>query len=216
MNFMSNSSQGSSSGPQFPERQPSFDPQDDDSSLLGSFLGFVWETVKVVVISLIIIIPVRYFLVQPFFVNGASMDPTLFDHEYLIIDEISYRFEEPKRGDIVVFRYPRDPGQFFIKRIVGLPGETVTIGQGIVSIINDDQPNGYVLDESFYLSEDVETRGDVSRTLGDHEYYVLGDHRKASLDSRTFGPVEREALVGKAWLRGWPIDRATVFPDVIY
>src|SRR3989338_3890002 len=95
-------------------------------------LVFTWEIFKVVVISLAIIIPVRYFLIKPFYVKGASMEPNFHDYEYLIIDELTYRFNEPQRGDVVVFRYPLDRGQFFIKRVVGLPGETITIGNGQV------------------------------------------------------------------------------------
>ncbi|HLD69247.1 MAG TPA: signal peptidase I, partial [Candidatus Omnitrophota bacterium] len=96
--------------------------QPSSEGWFGSLKSFIWETVKVVVISLAIIIPVRYFLIQPFYVKGASMEPNFYDQEYLIIDEISYRFREPQRGEIVVFRYPRDPASFFIKRIIGLPG----------------------------------------------------------------------------------------------
>ena len=96
-------------------------------SVTRRFLEFIWEMTKITLISLIIILPIRYFLIQPFYVKGASMEPNFYDHEYLIIDEISYRFSEPKRGDIVVFKYPRDPRQFFIKRVIGLPGETVEI-----------------------------------------------------------------------------------------
>src|SRR3989344_1293745 len=86
---------------------------------------FFWEIFKVVVISLVIIIPIRYFLIKPFYVKGASMEPNFHDYEYLIIDEISYRFNQPARGEVVVFKYPFDQSQFFIKRIIGMPGETV-------------------------------------------------------------------------------------------
>src|SRR3989344_5652344 len=95
--------------------------------MVRNFFSYVFELIKVVVISLAIIIPVRYYLIQPFYVKGASMEPNFYDKEYLIIDEISYRFYAPERGDIVVFRYPGDPGQFFIKRVIGLPGESIRI-----------------------------------------------------------------------------------------
>ena len=89
-------------------------------SFLGNFMRkfflFIWEIVKVVSISLVIILPVRYYLIQPFYVKGASMEPTFHDHEYLIIDEISYRFNSPERGQVVVFRYPRNPQEYYIKR----------------------------------------------------------------------------------------------------
>ena len=95
--------------------------------MFKNFLSFVFELIKIVVISLVIIIPVRYFLIQPFYVKGASMEPNFYDHEYLIIDEITYRFNEPQRGDIIVFRYPRNPQEYFIKRLIAMPGEEVQI-----------------------------------------------------------------------------------------
>lgn len=172
--------------------------------------SFIWETVKVIVISLAIIIPVRYFLIQPFYVQGASMEPNFFDKEYLIIDEISYRFNSPSRGEIVVFRYPRDPKQFFIKRIVGLPGEELEIRESQITIYNDAHPLGITLDETTYISDDVKTVGNLRVSLSEGEYYVMGDNRTSSLDSRGFGPIRGQAIVGRVWLRGWPIDRAAV------
>ncbi|MBD3281826.1 signal peptidase I [Candidatus Uhrbacteria bacterium] len=177
-------------------------------------LHFFLELIQVVAISLAIIIPVRYFLIQPFYVKGASMEPNFFDHEYLIIDEISYRFSEPERGDILVFHYPNDPKNYFIKRLVGLPGETVEVANGQVKIYNDEYPNGIVLDESLYLSDEytAQTRRD---TLKADEYFVLGDNRASSLDSRFFGPIDEDVVVGKVWVRGWPLDRWKIFstPD---
>ena len=117
----------------------------------SQFKDFIWETIKVIVISLAIIIPIRYFLIQPFYVKGASMEPNFHDHEYLIIDEISYRLNDPQRGDVVVFRYPNEPSQYFIKRIIGLPGETVQVEDGQITIINNYMPQGFILNESSYL-----------------------------------------------------------------
>jgi signal peptidase I len=182
---------------------------------LGTALSLVLELVQVLAISLAIIIPVRYFLVQPFYVKGASMEPSFWDHEYLIIDELSYRFKQPQRGDIVVFRYPADPKQFFIKRIIGLPGETVEVAGGQIKIYNDKHPNGSVLDEKMYLDQDY-TAMTRTATLKNDEYFVLGDNRIASLDSRLFGPIKRELIVGKVWLRGWPLDNWKVFDEVQY
>jgi len=173
-------------------------------------LRFFLELIQVVAISLAIIIPVRYFLIQPFYVKGASMEPNFFDHEYLIIDEISYRFHEPQRGDIMVFHYPNDPKNYFIKRLIGLPGETVEISGGQVKIYNDKYPNGIVLDESVYL-DDVYTTQTVTQTLGPDQYFVLGDNRAQSLDSRYFGAINKNVIVGRVWLRGWPLDRWKVF-----
>lgn len=182
---------------------------------VGTALSLLLELVQVLAISLAIIIPVRYFLVQPFYVKGASMEPSFWDHEYLIIDELSYRFKQPQRGDIVVFRYPADPKQFFIKRVIGLPGETVEVAGGQIKIYNDKHPNGTVLDEKMYLDQDY-TAMTRTQTLKNDEYFVLGDNRVASLDSRIFGPVKREYVVGKVWLRGWPLESWKVFGETQY
>lgn len=178
-------------------------------------LKFFLELVQVVAISLAIIIPVRYFLVQPFYVKGASMEPNFFDHEYLVIDELSYRFHQPQRGDIVVFHYPNDPKSYFIKRVIGLPGETVEIADGQVKIYNDKYPNGLVLDEHVYL-DDVYTAQTKRVTLKADEYYVLGDNRPSSLDSRYFGPISEKVIVGRVWVRGWPLDRWKIFSSPTY
>ncbi len=181
---------------------------DQPKSKLRLIGEFFWEMFKIAVIALVIIVPVRYFLIQPFYVKGASMEPNFYDHEYLIIDEISYRLYQPSRGDIVVFKYPKDPKQFFIKRVIGLPKEKVSIRDNKVYI--DDQP----LNEA-YLGEGIETslplRGYSEVTLGDDEYFLLGDNRDQSLDSRVFGPVKKDFIIGRTWIRGWPFNRLTVF-----
>ncbi len=180
-------------------------------------IRFIWDLLKVICVSLAIIIPVRYFLIQPFYVKGASMEPSFYDHEYLIIDEISYRFGAPQRGDIVVFKYPKDPSQYFIKRIVGLPGEKIEIADGRVYVYAAvDAKVKKMLDESWYLDVEVKTTNSKAWVLGLDEYYVLGDNREYSLDSRGFGPVYRDLIVGKVWLRGWPVSRAAIFPSVVY
>ncbi len=182
-----------------------------EPSVLGSIGRFALELVEIVVISLAIILPIRYFLIQPFYVKGASMEPTFDDHEYLIIDELSYRFRAPQRGEVVVFRYPLDPRQYFIKRVVGLPGETVRVSDNAVVVVNAEHPEGFALDESGYLASDTVTRGDRTVELGEGEYFVLGDNRGASLDSRTFGSLPLKNIVGRVWIRGWPLDRVEVF-----
>ncbi|OGL67260.1 signal peptidase I [Candidatus Uhrbacteria bacterium RIFCSPHIGHO2_01_FULL_63_20] len=173
------------------------------------------EVVQIVIISAAIIIPIRYFLIQPFYVKGASMEPNFYDHEYLIIDEITYRLRDPERGEIVVFRYPRDPSQFFIKRVVAIPGETVEVEGGRVRLFNDAYPNGTPLDETAYL-EGVQTGGRLKKTLGPDEYFVLGDNRAESLDSRVFGPVPRDHIVGRVWVRGLPLSRVGAFETPEY
>lgn len=175
---------------------------------LGAFALFIAEIVQIAVLALAIILPVRYFLIQPFVVKGASMEPNFYDNEYLIIDELTFHFRAPERGEIVVFRPPQHTDQYYIKRVIGLPGETVEIRSGKVTIYNDEHPNGFTLDETYI---DQVTEGRDRRTLGPDEYYVLGDNRDASLDSRYFGPVSIDRFVGRVWVRGLPIDRATAF-----
>lgn len=174
------------------------------------YTNFIWEVTKIVVISLAIIIPVRYFLVQPFYVRGASMEPNFYNFEYLIIDELSYRFHTPARGDVVVLRNPHRTSQFFIKRIVGLPGDQVEIKERKVFI------DGEKLDESAYIEPVVETFGNVLVTLGEDEYFLLGDNRNESLDSRVFGAVTSDELIGRTWLRAWPLTRLDHFSTIEY
>jgi signal peptidase I len=185
--------------------------------MFKNFLNFTFELIKIVVISLVIIIPVRYFLIQPFYVKGASMEPNFFDHEYLIIDEISYRFNEPQRGDIVVFRYPKNPQEYFIKRLIGLPGEEVMIKDGSVLIFNKENPDGFTLSEP-YLAPEVKTYGlsEEKTVLGEDEFFMMGDNRNSSKDSRSFGPVNRSFIIGKVLLRGWPFDRVKLFETPQY
>ncbi|NCN99994.1 signal peptidase I [Candidatus Falkowbacteria bacterium] len=179
---------------------------------MRKFFLFVWEITKIVVISLAIILPVRYYLIQPFYVKGASMEPTFQDQEYLIVDEISYRFTPPTRGQVIVFRYPLDPQEYFIKRIIALPGESVQIKDGQVIIFNVTHPDGLVINET-YLSDNIPTydQSTAKLTLGPQEYFVLGDNRGASKDSRSFGAVNGSFITGKVLFRGWPLNKVTIF-----
>jgi len=179
---------------------------------MKKFLLFVWEIVKVAMISAAIIVPIRYFLIQPFFVKGASMEPNFHDKEYLVIDELSYRFSSPERGQVIVFRYPRNPQEYFIKRIIGLPGETVQIKDGKVVIFNNANPEGRPLTED-YLPSDLITynQDELKVVVGPDEYYVLGDNRGASKDSRYFGAVNKSFVTGKVLFRGWPLQEITIF-----
>jgi len=185
-----------------------------NKTIVKSGLKYILELVHIIVVSLAIVIPIRYFLVQPFYVKGASMEPNFYDNEYLIIDELSFRIREPKRGEIIVFKYPNDPSQYFIKRVIGLPGETVEIKEGRVRIYTNEGSVGYYLNEGQYLSHG-ETFADKKFQIGQNEYFVLGDNRPASLDSRIFGPVEDKLIVGRVWLRGWPLSKFRIFqtPD---
>lgn len=185
--------------------------------MMRNFFNFTFELIKAVVISLVIIMPIRYFLIQPFIVKGASMEPNFYDEEYLIINEIGYRFAGPQRGDIVVFRYPKNPQEYFIKRAIGLPGEKIQIKDSEIYIYNQDNPDGIKLNEP-YLADGVKTYNlnEEAVTLGEDEYYFLGDNRNASRDSRSFGPVNKSFVIGKALLRGWPFDRAGLFEAPVY
>ncbi len=180
---------------------------------LGAFALFIAEIVQIAVLALAIILPVRYFLIQPFVVKGASMEPNFYDSEYLIIDELTFRFRNPERGEIVVFRPPQHDDQYYIKRVIGLPGETVEVRNGLVTIYNEEYPNGFTLEES-YISEITEGRD--RRTLGADEYYLLGDNRDASLDSRYFGAVNIDEFIGRVWVRGLPFDRVSTFDIPTY
>ena len=181
---------------------------------LKNFFIFIWEIFKIILIALVIVVPIRYFLFQPFLVKGQSMEPTFQNSDYLIIDEISYRFREPERGEVVVFKYPKNPSQRFIKRIIGLPGETVEIADGKVIIIKDDKTQ--ILDESSYLPESLNTPGNLQTVLAENEYFVLGDNRRLSADSRSWGPLFRENIIGRVFFRAWPITALALIKEPDY
>lgn len=174
----------------------------------GSFLS---ELFRFALITLFIVLPIRVYIAQPFIVSGSSMDPTFENGEYLIVDELTYRLEDPARGDVIIFRFPQDTSKFFIKRIIGLPGETVDLDGGTVTIINEAHPEGLVLDEN-YLSH--QTFSTMRVTLQDDEYFVMGDNRPASSDSRVWGPLPEELIIGRAFLRLLPVTRASVLPGI--
>ena len=198
-----------------PKQTESIDTPEIKTRPRQEALAFIWETVKIVVISLAIIIPVRYFLVQPFFVKGASMEQTFTDGNYILIDEISYRLENPQRGDVIVFKYPLDTTQFYIKRVIGLPGETVEIKNNQVIIYNQDHKNGLTLSEK-YLEPGQLTLGDAKVKLEANQYFVMGDNRLRSSDSRRWGTVDRSLITGKVFFRAWPINEFGGFAKVNY
>jgi len=189
--------------------------------------AFVLEIMKVVILAVLIIVPIRVFLFQPFLVQGASMEPNFENSEYLIVNELGYKkteadlgnkniftlntFKDISRQTVLVFRYPKDRTQFFIKRVIGLPGEKVEVQNGAVTIYNSENPNGFQLDESAYLSSNVKTKGSLSITLKDDEYFVLGDNRGASSDSRVWGPIQKSDVIGTVAIRAWPLNRINVF-----
>ena len=168
-----------------------------------------WELFKFAIIALAIVVPVRIFIAQPFVVSGSSMVPTFENGEYLIVDEISYILGEPSRGDVVIFRYPNDTKKFFIKRIIGLPGETVDVNGNEVTIYNKENEEGIKLSQPYLkTSSGIKTHTE----LKDDEYFVMGDNRGASSDSRIWGPVSKNLLVGKAFVRLFPVSHINLMP----
>ncbi|MSR73700.1 MAG: signal peptidase I [Candidatus Pacebacteria bacterium] len=173
------------------------------------FWASLWEVIKTIAIAGIVVFGIRALLFQPFLVSGPSMEPNISQSNYLIIDELTYRFREPMRGEVVVFRYPGDKSTFYIKRILGLPNEQVDVADGAVSV------NGVKIDESAYL-KGINTSGDVHTKLDGGYYFVMGDNRSNSYDSRAWGPLEKKHIVGRALLRLFPFNRISVFQEQTY
>lgn len=173
--------------------------------------NFFKEILKASLIALIIVIPIRFYVAQPFIVSGASMSPTFESGHYLVVDQLSYRFNEPERGDVIIFKYPRDTSKFFIKRIIGLPGETLTLEAKVLTIENSMHLGGFVFEEP-YIEEANRISGTFSVELGDNEYFVMGDNRGQSSDSRVWGPLQKELIVGRAFLRIFPVKQLNVLP----
>lgn len=171
------------------------------------------EIIRFSVIALLIVIPIRMFIAQPFIVSGASMADTFHTGEYLIVDQVTYHFHNPSRGDVVIFRYPRDPSKYFIKRIIGVPGDTVVIDGATVTIVNAEHPEGITLDEPYIRS--MRSGGYLEETLGEREYFVMGDNRDESSDSRMWGVLQEERIVGRALLRLFPFGTADILPGAV-
>ncbi|MDO8430376.1 MAG: signal peptidase I [Candidatus Taylorbacteria bacterium] len=169
------------------------------------------EILKFTIIALIIVIPVRTFIAQPFIVSGSSMDPTFATGQYLIIDQVSYRLSDPKRNDVIVFRYPRNPKIFYIKRIIGLPTETISINTGKVTIINKENPEGMLLPDP-YIAPSHHSSETLEVTLGSAEYFVMGDNRTESSDSRLWGALPAKYIMGRPLLRLLPLSKISILP----
>lgn len=161
------------------------------------------EIIETIIMTVLIFAAVR-LLIQNFRIEGNSMEPNLHNGQYLIIEKMSYRFSEPQRGDIIVFHYPSNPKRDFIKRIIGLPGETIQVQRGQVLI--NEKP----LPESYQPNEGTYNWG--PGLIGEDEYFVLGDNRNNSSDSHSWGMLPRELIVGKAWFTYWPISDWCVIP----
>lgn len=176
------------------------------------FLKYVFrEIVIFAILALLIVVPFRIFIAQPFIVDGSSMVPTFENGQYLIVDQLTYRFHEPQRGDVITFRYPKNISVFFIKRIIGLPGETVEISPEGKITIDHPGETPFTLSEP-YIAQDHPSYTAAKYTLGNDEYFVMGDNRGASSDSRVWGPLPRKDIVGRVILRLLPPSKIGIFP----
>ncbi len=176
-------------------------------------LRLVLDFAQIIGLAMGIVFIVHYFLIQPFLVKGASMEPNYHENEYLIVDALSYRFRDPLRGETVVFHPPGNESQYYIKRVIGLPGETVEIRDGAVTIYNETYPNGKTLEETYLTEPTTDTMRTV---LGKDEYFLMGDNRDASLDSRRIGAVPFDHFAGRVWIRGYPFSAAGVLEVPTY
>lgn len=184
-------------------------------NILKKIVSLIFDIIETVVLALAIFVVIYLFLFQPHQVKGASMETNFHDGEYILTDKISYRFNDPKRGEVVIFKAPRNPELDYIKRIIGLPGEKIEIENGSV-FINDKE-----LKEE-YLPEDLNVSGGLflpkgkEITIPDSSYFVLGDNRHHSSDSREWGPIQKENIVGKAFFRYWPPQLIGILPKAKY
>lgn len=190
--------------------QPNESTQASQSKKSGA-MSALREWIQVIIIALVVALPIRFFVAEPFIVNGASMDPTFSTGQFLIVDRLTYRFEQPKRGDVIVFEYPNDPSVYYIKRIIGLPGETVSIKRGQVTITDATHPEGFTLDES-YIDAAHSSIDTLTVDLGTEEYFVMGDNRSQSSDSRVWGPLDKDLIIGRPIVRLLPFGSIGVFP----
>ena len=171
--------------------------------------GLLKDLFTLAFLIVVVVIPIRMFIISPFVVDGESMHPTFENLDYLIVDELVYDFSAPARGDVIVFRYPGDPSIFYIKRIIGLPGETVSINHGVITITTVGEQN-LTLTEPYIVNDDATYTKDV--TLNTGEYFVMGDNRPNSSDSRVWGPLPRKDIIGRVDLRLLPISTSRFFP----
>ena len=181
------------------------EPQEKPESVKQSF----WELVRFAILALLIVVPIRVLVAEPFVVSGASMVPTFADGDYLVVDKLSYKLNDPERYDVVIFKYPNDTTKFFIKRIIGLPNETIDIKGSVITITNALHKDGFKLDQPFVKNT---ANNNTHYEIKSGEYFVMGDNRSASSDSRYWGGVKREFISGKALLRLLPIKNIDILP----
>lgn len=166
--------------------------------------GTLRELLETVVIAVALALLIRIFVVESFQVQGTSMEPTLQHRDRLIVYKLGYRWASPERGDIIVFHYPLDPTRDFVKRVIAVPGDSIRIEQGRVFV------NNVALDEPHVKAPSNDSMPE--RTVPPGAYFVMGDHRNNSEDSRKFGFVREELIVGKAILVYWPLDAVRLLP----
>jgi len=171
--------------------------------------NFFSELLKFALLALCIVLPIRLFVAQPFIVSGESMVPTFHNGEYLIVDELTYRFSEPERGDVVIFRYPKDPSQFFVKRVIALPGEVVRVSDSGIQVTTADGASVTLTEPYVTHSGNGGTR---EYSVPKDEYFVMGDNRPESSDSRAWGFLPRKNIVGRALVRLLPVSTFALFP----
>ena len=168
-----------------------------------------FDILKFVLVTAVIVLPIRFFIAQPFIVSGPSMDPTFTNNDYLIVDEISYRFEKPKRGEVIIFKQTQE-NKYLIKRIIGLPGETLELEGNTITVKNTSHPDGFVLNQSFLENKKTEPKKTI--VLDATHYFVMGDNRPVSYDSRSWGPLGAADIVGRPLLRLYPLGEIGIFP----
>src|SRR3989338_9372991 len=180
-----------------------------NSRMSDTWKGLLKDLFTLAFLIIVVVIPIRVFVASPFIVDGDSMHPTFQNLDYLIIDELIYNFQTPSRGDVVVFRYPGNPAIFYIKRIIGLPGETVSINRGVVTVTTLTGEK-LSLAEPYIVNEDATYTKNVS--LNQEEYFVMGDNRPNSSDSRVWGPLSAKDIIGRVDLRLLPVKNLGLFP----
>lgn len=168
------------------------------------------EIIIFAVIAFGIVLPFRIYVAEPYLVDGRSMDPTFATGDYLIVDKLSYELGTPKRNTVIVFKYPNDPKKSFIKRVIGLPGETVVVKDNTVKIINSENPDGFMVDQSYVVHTLLASSTTV--TLAGDEYFVMGDNREESFDSRFWGPLNKKYILGKPIVRLFPLGSIDILP----
>lgn len=176
---------------------------------MKKILWSFWEIIETAVIAIVVVILIRTYLVQPFLVYGSSMSPNFESGDYLLVNELTYRFRPPERGEVIVFKSPTNPSTYFIKRIIGLPKEKIVIENGNVYVYQNDFDKGTLLHEPYLLGQ--KTNGHYEIVLKPNQYFVLGDNRGASFDSRSWGPLDSSNIVGWAMIRLWPLNKVAAF-----